>query len=339
MLCIAAFIVFGFLSIFSVSYRKLAKKAWYCVWRKMTFRPCDINFSQELKGKLLGKLIFTHPRLSKFLAHFANVIAFIFVILTIWSAIYVSWAGLNLYVYDTCEPTASESCSLAGEFCGVGSLGDEEFSLWNTILRIPDRWKDWKGEDYISQTATYYKPFDANKKTAVELIDPSCKFCKKLWGNIEEAKFFDTYNLSYVVYPIPAGKNNFRFPNSYMMASYLEATKKLPLSNTGTTVADWQLLEKFFGDGDATGTIQEQFNNIKDNPEQARTRIHEFLKDIGYNDEQIKQLQEISDSQEVKDSLAQQKAIVEEKVRTIKIPTIIFGGRRFDRVIDANALR
>lgn len=339
MLCIAAFIVFGFLSIFSVSYRKLAKKAWYCVWRKMTFRPCDINFSQELKGKLLGKLIFTHPRLAKFLSHFANVIAFIFVILTIWSVIYVGWAGLNLYVYDTCEPQASESCSLAGEFCGVGSLGDEEFSLWNTIQRIPDRWRNWEGKDYISETPTYYKPYDANKPTAVEFIDPSCKFCKKLWGNIKEANFADNYNLTYVVYPIPAGKNNYRFPNSYMMASYLEAVKKVPLSGTGTTTGDWQLLEKFFGDGDASGTIQEQFNTVKDNPELARIKIHEFLKQIGYTDDQIAQIQTLSTSDEVKASLTLQKQIVEEKVKTIKIPTIIFNGRRFDRVVDVGALK
>ncbi len=338
MLCIAAFIVFGFLSIFSVSYRKLAKKAWYCVWRKMTFRPCDINFSQEIKGKLLGKLIFTHPKLAKFLGHFANVISFIFVILSIWSVIYVGWAGLNLYVYDTCEPQSSESCSLAGEFCGVGSLGDEEFSLWNTIQRIPDRWKEWKGEEYVSTTATYYKAYDPAKKTAVELIDPSCKFCKKLWGNIKEANFADVYNLTYVVYPIGAGKDKYRFPNSYMMASYLEAVKKVPLSGTGTVTADWQLLEKFFGDGDSSGTIQEQFNKITDG-EQARTRIHEFLKQIGYSDEQIKQIQTLSTTDEVKNSLAAQRSIVEEKVRTIKIPTIIFNGRRFDRVVDVDVLR
>jgi len=38
----------------------LAAKAWYCVSRKMTFRTCEIRFDEELKGKLLGKLIITH---------------------------------------------------------------------------------------------------------------------------------------------------------------------------------------------------------------------------------------------------------------------------------------
>ena len=30
--------------------------------RRITFRPCDINFSEEMKGKLLGKIILVHRR-------------------------------------------------------------------------------------------------------------------------------------------------------------------------------------------------------------------------------------------------------------------------------------
>jgi hypothetical protein len=44
MFCIAAFIVFATLAIFSASFRPLAAKAWHCVLRRVTFRPCDISF-------------------------------------------------------------------------------------------------------------------------------------------------------------------------------------------------------------------------------------------------------------------------------------------------------
>ena len=47
-------------------------------------------------------------------------VAFVFVVLSIWSVVYVAHAGLNLWVYDTCDPSSAESCSLSGEACGVG---------------------------------------------------------------------------------------------------------------------------------------------------------------------------------------------------------------------------
>jgi len=83
MFCIAAFIVFLFLGIFSVRYRKLAKKAWSCVARKLTFRPCEIGFKEDAKNILIGKLILTKPKLAKFLDKWIELFATIFVILSI----------------------------------------------------------------------------------------------------------------------------------------------------------------------------------------------------------------------------------------------------------------
>ena len=106
MFCIAAFVVLFICGIFSAAYRKLARKAWHCVLRRITFRPCDINFSEEMKGKLLGKIILIHPRLARFLDRWIDVFAWIFAILSIWSLAAVSLAGLNLLIYDTCDPAA-----------------------------------------------------------------------------------------------------------------------------------------------------------------------------------------------------------------------------------------
>jgi hypothetical protein len=41
---------------------------------------------------------------------------------------------------------------------------------------------------------------------------------------------------------------------------------------------------------------------------------------------------------EISRSLEDQKMIVEQKLRTIKIPTLLIGGRRFDRVVSATKL-
>jgi len=360
MLCIASFFVLTILGIFSASHRSLATKAWYCVARRITFKPCDINFSEEIKGKLFAKLIFTHPRLTKFLSKWIDAIAFVFVILTIWSLISVSLAGLNLWVYDTCNPVNAESCSLSGEACGIAqeelSLGQaieqkklgvyvtKPFTTFaETVSRIPDRLKSWEAKNYLAPNATYYFAFDPSKPTAVEAIDPGCKFCKKLFENIKTAQFENRYNLSYLVYPIAdkSTASGYKFANSYLISSYIEALKIAPRTLWGSEKIspDWQLLEIIFTEKDTDGIDwQTKFNNIL-SAQEAETQLQKFLAKMKYAPDQIAQIAKISVSEEVKTALDAQRDIVENKLKTIKIPTIVFDGRRFDRVVDVQHLK
>lgn len=356
MFCIAAFIIFAILGIFSASYRSLAKKAWKCTLRKMTFRPCDINFQEEAKARILGKLIITKPRLVKFLDRWIGTFASIFVILSIWSLIVVLNSGLNLLVYDTCNPNNAESCSLAGDACGIASgkpgfwlsvkegqmlpwAKDGVLTFGETITMIPNRFKEWDPKEFISDSGSYYKPYDASKPVALEIIDPSCKFCAKLFGNIKDTGFTDRYNLAYLVYPIPDGKqaNGYRFPHSRMIASYLEAVKRYPISSGGTP-ADWQILERIFTGKDSDNIdYQIKFNTIYSTRE-AEDVIISWLKDIGYSEGELDRIQQAANSDEVRSSLADQKDIVENTIKTIKIPTIMFDGRRYDRAIGPEKL-
>ena len=357
MFCIAAFIVFAVLGIFSASYRPLVKKAWHCVLRRVTFRPCDINFSEEIKGKLLGKLIFTHPRLARFLDRWIDWLAFIFVVLSIWSLLYVANAGLNLWVYDTCNPKSAESCSLSGEACGVeqerlgfvhavqtGRTGEwlvgPAVRFSQTVSRIPDRLKTWDAKEYLSPTATFYRAEDPAKPYALEIIDPSCTFCKKLTNNVQLAGAFERTNVSYLLYPIPrAGSGGYKFPQSYLMASYIEATKSVPLTGGDKSVSpDWQLLEQIFSK-EISGGLDLQTKFVMGfTAQQAEETLQSLLAKIGYVPEQISQISVLANSREIRDHLAIQKEIVEKKVRTIKIPTLLYGGRRFDRVVGVEKL-
>jgi hypothetical protein len=359
MFCIAAFIVFAILGIFSASYRDLAKKAWHCVLRRISFRPCDINFSEEVKGRLLGKLVLHHPRLTRILDRWIDWLALIFVILSVWSLLYVANAGLNLWVYDTCNPSNAESCSLSGEACGIdqASLGLREaiesgrLGEWitgpftrfaETVSRIPDRIKHWNAQEYLGPTATFFHPENPAKPYALEIIDPSCKFCKKLTGNLKAADVFSSYNVSYLLYPIPkAGTGGYKFVNSFLMASYIEATKNVPLKRGDlSTPPDWQLLEKIFSLDENGGDpdLQEKFV-MGYTREAAEQTLRSLLSMIGYTQEDIEKISQLAKSQEIKDSLATQRTIVEEKIRTIKIPTLLFDGRRFDRVVSIETLR
>lgn len=356
MFCIAAFIIFAILGIFSASYRSLAKKAWKCVLRKMTFRPCDINFQEEVKARLLGRLIITKPRLAKFLDRWIGIFATVFVILSVWSLLVVLNSGLNLLVYDTCNPNNAESCSLAGEACGVTSgkpgfwvslkegqtfawAKDSMFTLGETITMIPNRFKEWNPNEFIFDSNSYYKPYDSNKLVALEIIDPSCKFCAKLFGNIKNTGFADKYNLTYLVYPIPDAKhdNGYRFPHSKMMASYLEAVKRYPLTSADTP-ADWQILEKMFTGKDSDNVdYQIKFNTMY-TAKEAEDMIFSWLKGMGYSEEEISKIRQVAYSEDVKQSLVQQKEIVENQIKTIKIPTIMFDGRRYDRAVGPEKL-
>jgi hypothetical protein len=358
MFCIAAFIVFAILAIFSASFRPLAAKAWHCVLRRVTFRPCDISFGQEMKGKLVGKLVFTHPRLARFLNRWIDWISFAFVILSIWSLLYVANAGLNLWVYDTCDPRSAESCSLSGEACSIdqASLGlfqavdENRIGEWaagpfvrfaETISRIPDRLKTWEAKEYLGPIATYYRPLDESKPYALEVIDPGCKFCKKLTGNMKEAGAMEAVNVSYLLYPIKkSGTGGYKFPHSPLMASYVEATKRVPLTQGDTFVAgDWQLLGKIFAEPEGNDVDLQTKFNIGMTKTDAERMLKTLLQEIGYSASEIERIAALAVSAEVQESLDAQRVIVEERIRTIKIPTLLFGGRRFDRVISPEKLK
>lgn len=359
MLCIASFFVFIVLGIFSAYYRELAKKAWYCVGRRLTLKPCDINFSQEIKGKLIGKMIFTHPRLAKFIGKWIDWIAFGFVIVTLWSIFSVFLTGLNLLVYDTCNPAAPESCSLGGESCGIGitqlSLSEAvkagKITEWltspfttfaDTVSRVPARFQSWNAKSYTSSGSTYYYPFDSSKETALEIIDPGCVYCQKLFKNITQAGFEKTHNLTYIAYPIPdkTTPSGTKFPYSMMIASYLEAVKQVPLKDATSSVSpDWQLLEYIFTGKDGADTDLQYKINFSMKREEVLLKLHEILQKIGYTTAEIQEIDLRTDSAEVQSILQTHRDIVEKQIRTLKIPTIIFGGRRYDRVIDVEQLR
>lgn len=340
MLCILIFLIFLILfpifGIFSRDYRVLFRKAWSCAFKKLTLKPCDINFSDEVKNKFIGKIAFRFPRIAKFIDKTASFWAIIFVALSLWSLLYVVNAGLNLWVYDTCNPTNGESCALGGEACGVNT--DSAPSIIDTILRIPERFKQWDAKEYTSITSTYYSSFDANKKTAIEIIDPGCKYCKKLWGNIKEAGFENNYNLTYIAYPIPQ-KDGYKFQHSYLIVSYLEALKHIPLYSEGTDIpSDWLLLDKIFTAETEETDLQNAINTLY-SKEEVITIINNYLKEFGYSDDQITKITNLANTDFIKGAIAENSRIVEEKIKTIKIPTIIFDGRRYDRVVDVDTLR
>lgn len=348
MFCIASFIILAIIGIFSASQRQLAKKAWQCTIKKVTFRPCDTSFKEETKSKILSHVANKTPKLVKTADISIEIASFIFVFLTIWSLLSVAYSGLNIFVWGTCTPSQASSCSVTSETCSIDKI-DKSFwqsltegkpwewfvngfiQLGDTFANIPNRLKYWNAEDYLPQNATYYNQYDKSKPVAIEITDPGCIVCAKLFMNIKQANFADRYNLTYILYPIKDvyKEGEYKFVNSYTVTEYLEAIKINPLDNIDTP-ADWQILERIFYAKDNIGESYQNIINTKLSKTETVKLIEGWLKEIGYTDEMILTIRKTANSKEIADIIDNNIEIVEKKINTLKIPTILFDGKRHD---------
>jgi len=357
MFCIAAFIVLAIISIFSASHRKLAKKAWNCTLHRITFRACDTSFKEEAKSKLLSHVANRTPRLVKAADIGIEVASFALVIFTIWSLLSVLNSGLNLFVWGTCTPESASSCSLGAETCSIDQVSNnlwdltkagkpqdwfinEAGALVNTIANIPTRLKSWNPNEYLPENVTYYLKKDSSKPIALEIIDPGCSVCGRLFKNIKTAGFENKYNLAYIAYPIknPNEIGKYKFANSYTVTRYLESVKINPLIGQKTP-ADWQILERIFTGKDSDNiSYQIKINTLLDQA-QTEALISGWLSEIGYNNDQIVQIKTDANSQKVAAIIVNNQKIVEDQIKTVKIPTIIFGTHRRDGLVGIGDLK
>ena len=124
MICLISLIVFSILGIFSVSYRKLAKEAFNCVFRRITLRPCDTGFDQKVKAKVVGKLLSKNLKVAKFVSRYFEAISWIFVILLFVSLSFSVRSIYNLAKHKTCNPKSPQKCIFnSHEYPSSGSCG------------------------------------------------------------------------------------------------------------------------------------------------------------------------------------------------------------------------
>lgn len=125
--CLIALIVFGIMGIFSASHRALAKEAFNCIFKRVTFRPCDTGFQDKIKGKILSSLINRSTFLARTVNKHYEILSWIFFILMVGSTFWVLRGGYNFYVYGSCNGlNASGFCAFdpSGENNKVTTLGD-----------------------------------------------------------------------------------------------------------------------------------------------------------------------------------------------------------------------
>lgn len=344
MLCIVAFFVVLVLSAVSAKYRKILGRAWGCVWRRVTFRPCDTSFKEDVKNTMLAPLAVKHPKWVKPASIAIEVTAWVMMITLIISLYILLKSGLNLMVYGTCDKQDAASCTLTSEVCSIesqtpgfwesvgsgdiiGAFGNEFGSLADTIATIPSRMQHWEAAEFLPADATYFNGYSENKPVAVEILDPGCRFCALLFRNMEESAFKDSHNVSYIAYPILTSEGP-KFKNSELTATYLQAIRvfEQQRGNSLGLTGDTFVLKQIFTGVDSNGIDWQNRLNVAE-PAEVSAQIQNWLTEFGYTEADIAEVEQLLTSDAVVEQMAQSRAMVEDQIRTVSIPTLIADGK------------
>ena len=103
MFCIIAFIVLAVLGIFSASNRALAREAFDCVTRRVTFRPCTTGFDEKMKARILGVVITRSEGAARFLNKNFEIIAWVFFMLFLASSVFTARGLYLFYTTGSCN--------------------------------------------------------------------------------------------------------------------------------------------------------------------------------------------------------------------------------------------
>jgi protein-disulfide isomerase len=152
MFCIVAAVVLSILGIFSATNRRLAKEALDCVFRRITFRPCNTGFDEKMKAKILGKVINHSEGTARFLSKNFELLSWIFFFLMLASSAFMVRSLYLFYTTGSCNganntgfcvfdptgennqtsSTADGACPVPANLANGGGLTIEgvDLSLW-----------------------------------------------------------------------------------------------------------------------------------------------------------------------------------------------------------------
>lgn len=357
MVCIAAFIILAVLvlavPLIRLFSRRLAdqimtlfRRSTHCFTRRITLRTCDTTFAEDVKGTVLRRVVLRHPSWVKPLSALMELLSVLIVLTTIWSVLVGAKSLVSLYVYGTCNPTTPSSCSLNGsEACTIDAvpvafnerpvrwIGEWFSEFGEAIMAIPTKLKHWEARDYLPSQVSYYDGYDRRKPTALDIIDPGCTVCANSFKKQLARGFFKKYNVVILLYPIKDGRGGYKFPNSYLVAQYLVAVQLKPLKKSGQPMI-WQMIKRMYTGKTADGDSNQNAFNVAYDQAKAERVLKDWLRDFGYSDQQLEEIAKLARSDQVAKIIEDNTRLVNDKVKTKKIPTEIFAGQRHDGGFD-----
>ncbi|MDR0887201.1 MAG: hypothetical protein LBM97_00735 [Candidatus Nomurabacteria bacterium] len=341
MVCIAAFIILLIVSLslpilrifnreLSQKIWKMLKKAWGCVGKKLTLRKCDTNFKEDVKNTLLARVVVAKPRLVKPISVGIEVVSVLIVVIFAWSVIELVKSGLSLVALGTCNVESPESCSLGAESCAIDGGKLNWFEEWGEIFAVlPTRFKNWSATEYADKVEVallnprnagqdFAGSVDFAKNAALDIFDPGCIVCKKSYNAQLADGFFDRHSVYLLPYPIVAADGEYKFANSEIISRYI-------LASDGEMA--WEIVDRLFTGFSENGRDWQDVFNTSLSREEAGVTLQSWLSDFGLSSGEIAVVTERADSAEITMKMSVIKDVVDNDIRTRKIPTMIFDGK------------
>lgn len=196
MFCLLALIVLSILGIFSATHRQLAKEAFDCVFRRITFRPCTTGFREKMKARLVGKLLSRSAIAARVVNRHFELLSWILFITTIASLFWTGKGFYNFYMYGSCNGLNKTG------FCALDPKGEN-----NKVSQTGGSCADSAGDESKVTLAgvnlSLFPKVDKGIKDSVVLIGCySYDYTRKAYPLIQKLISENQVNYTFAHYPI-----------------------------------------------------------------------------------------------------------------------------------------
>lgn len=223
--CILAFIVLAIMSVFSLTYRQLAKEAWDCVFKRITLRPCTTGFKEKIKASLTAKLLVKSPFLAKIVNRYYELLAWIIAILSIVSIFWFVRGLINYYFYGSCNglnDTGVCLLDLSGEHNAVSAC-DNQANPAQTVEKLSTANTNWQ---------LFAQSNPESKKQIIFIGCVNCHYSRSAYDDLWQLAQDNQANFIFAHYP------------AKIETDYL--TTVLDCAWEQNQVAYWQFLSQMF---------------------------------------------------------------------------------------------
>jgi len=195
MFCIIALMVLSVLGIFSATHRALARQALDCVFRRVTFRPCNTDFKEKIKGRIVGKLLNRSVFAAKIFNKHFEIFSWLFLVLMVGSTFWVIKGSYNYYLYGSCNGLNKSG------FCAFDPKGENnKVTAINATCGVEE-----KTEENVTLKDVDLSGFssrDVGSKDTVVLIGCyECDYTRKTYPDIQKLVREEKTNYIFAHYP------------------------------------------------------------------------------------------------------------------------------------------
>ncbi|HMN19201.1 MAG TPA: thioredoxin domain-containing protein [Candidatus Moranbacteria bacterium] len=224
MICIISFIMLSILGIFSASHRALAREAFDCVLRRITFRPCNATFKDKMKGKIVGKLMKRSVFAAKLFNKYLEAFSWIFFILMVASTFWAIKGAYNFYQYGSCNGLNQSG------FCVFDPTGEN--NKISTISSDGQCSLHKPSEENLRLDGVKLEGFPeikGNQKNSIVFIGCyNCDYSRKAYPDVMELVKKTNSDFKFVHFPV---KDQTNFLSEYAYCAYNQDKDKFWILN------------------------------------------------------------------------------------------------------------